>query len=73
MTKTLRKQRGIFELPARSGIWWICYLDQFGRTAKKRNCCIPKKKDRVREGRFFPKTTKSEVLFDEIGKDALNY
>lgn len=32
-----------------------------------------KRKTEVREGRFFPKTIKCEVLFDEIGRDALDY
>jgi integrase len=80
MARILRKQRGIFERPARSGIWWICYFDQFGRKHREKVgmkqsaiAAYQKRKTEVREGRFFPKVTKSEVLFDEIGKDALDY
>jgi integrase len=80
MVRTLKKQRGIFERPARSGIWWICYFDQFGRKHREKVgmkqsaiAAYQKRKTEVREGRFFPKASKSGVLFDEIGKDALDY
>ncbi len=26
-----RRERGIFERPAGSGIWWVCYFDEHGR------------------------------------------
>jgi hypothetical protein len=36
MVRTLKKQRGVFERPARSGIWWICYYDQFGKKHREK-------------------------------------
>src|SRR2546426_68771 len=30
MARIVKKKRGIFERPKGSGVWWICYYDQFG-------------------------------------------
>jgi hypothetical protein len=30
------KQRGIFEKQPGSGIWWICYFDQFGKKRREK-------------------------------------
>ena len=80
MAREIKKQRGIFERPKGSGIWWICYYDQFGRKHREkvglRQTAISayqKRKTEIREGRFFPKATKREILFEEIAKDALDY
>jgi hypothetical protein len=80
MTRNAKKHRGIFERPLGSGIWWICYFDRFGRKHREKVgmkqsaiAAYQKRKTEIREGRFFPKATRSEVLFDEIGKDALEY
>ena len=80
MSRPVKKHRGIFERPKANGIWWIRYADQFGREHREkvgmRQTAISlytKRKTEVREGIFFPKSTKREVLFDEIAKDALDY
>src|SRR5437773_12557135 len=36
MGRATKKQRGIFERPKGSGIWWICYFDQFGMKHRER-------------------------------------
>jgi hypothetical protein len=30
------KQRGVFEKLPGSGIWWICYFDQFGKKRREK-------------------------------------
>jgi len=30
MPRKPKKHRGLFERPVGSGIWWICYFDQYG-------------------------------------------
>ena len=79
MVRNGKKHRGVFERPAGSGIWWICYFDQFGRKHREKVgmkqsaiAAYQKRKTKVREGHFFPETVRREVLFDEIGKDALD-
>jgi integrase len=80
MVRSTKKHRGIFERPRGSGIWWICYFDQFGRKHREKVgmkqsaiAAYQKRKTEVREGHFFPEAVRREVLFDEIGKDALDY
>jgi hypothetical protein len=36
MARTAKKQRGIFERPQGSGIWWVCYYDQFGKKHREK-------------------------------------
>ena len=31
-----RHQRGIFERPRGSGIWWVCYFDENGRKHREK-------------------------------------
>jgi hypothetical protein len=80
MARPVKKQRGIFERPKGSGVWWICYFDQNGKKHREkvglRQTAISayrKRKTEVREGRFFPKVIKRETLFSEIAGDALEY
>lgn len=80
MARTVKKQRGVFERPKGSGVWWICYFDQFGKKHREKVglrqtaiCAYQKRKTEIREGIFFPKIIKREVLFDQIATDALDY
>src|SRR5262245_57320843 len=63
--KQPKKVRGVFERPAESGIWWICYFDQYGR--KHRECVGMKsaalkvyqqRKTEIRQGKFDPEDIK---------------
>jgi integrase len=67
------RDRGLFERPKGSGIWWIHYHDGDGR--KHREKVGPKglararymqRKTEIREGRYFPDTRGRAVLFDEL-------
>ena len=55
------KQRGIFEKRPGSGIWWICYFDQFGKKRREKagtkSVAIKlygKRKQQVLEGKKLP-------------------
>jgi hypothetical protein len=36
MARAVKKQRGVFERPKDSGVWWICYFDQFGKKHREK-------------------------------------
>lgn len=55
------RDRGIFERPKGSGIWWVRYPDNFGRIHREKvgpkglaKTVYAKRKVQVREGKFFP-------------------
>ena len=80
MARPVKKHRGVYEYPLGSGVWFICYFDQFRRRHREkiglRQTAISayqKRKTEIREGKFFPKTHKKEVTFAEIASDALVY
>jgi integrase len=63
--KEPKKDRGVFERPAESGVWWICYFDQYG--LKHRECVGMKstalkvyqqRKTEIRHGKFDPEDIK---------------
>jgi integrase len=65
--------RGLFERPARSGVWWIRYFDGDGR--ERREKVGPKalarkrymqRKTEIAEGRYFPNARRRAVLVDEL-------
>jgi integrase len=71
------KDRGIFERPKDSGIWWVRYADNFGRIHREKvgpkglaKDVYAKRKLEVREGRFFPENLKRrrEMLFKDMMK-----
>lgn len=73
------KQRGVFERPKGSGIWWARYLGSDGRIhrekagtwASARDLYIKRKKEAL-EGKKLPeKLRRATVIFSEIAKDAL--
>lgn len=74
MPKQMKKVRGVFERPKGSGIWWICYYDQYGR--KHRECVgmrsaaidvYQQRKTEIRQGKLVPEDVKKKhhnVLFN---------
>ena len=78
-TSGKRKERGIFERPVGSGIWWARYADQHGKIHREKvgpkslaRDVYRKRKTEVREGRFFPERIgKRDVLFEETVDDYL--
>jgi site-specific recombinase XerD len=64
MARPVKKQRGIFERPKCSGIWWIRYADQHGREHREKvgmkSTAIAKYQQRKTEIRF-DKFTPEEV------------
>ncbi|MFX0198538.1 MAG: hypothetical protein ACFFCW_20655, partial [Candidatus Hodarchaeota archaeon] len=71
----MRKDRGIFERPKGSGIWWVRYCDQYGRLHREKvgpkglaKTVYQKRKTEVREGKFFPEKAKRkrEMLFKDM-------
>jgi integrase len=75
------KQRGIFEKEPGSGIWWICYFDQFGKKRREKagtkSIAIKlygKRKQQVLEGKKLPEIfRKPSVDFGQLADDALAY
>lgn len=74
-----RRVRGVFERPRGSGVWWVRYHDEDGREHREKagpkglaNDLYQKRKNEVRERRFFPETIRHrEVLLSEIIDDYL--
>ena len=74
-----RRERGIFERPKDSGIWWVVYFDENGR--KHREKVGPKslalkvyrkRKNEIAERRFFPESIRRrEVLLSAMIDDYL--
>src|SRR5229473_6702361 len=75
------KQRGIFEKQPGTGIWWICYFDQFGKKRREKagtkSVAIKlygKRKQQVLEGKKLPENfRKPSVKFSQLLDDALAY
>ena len=74
-------QRGVFEKVPGSGVWWICYFDQFGKRRREKagtkSVAIKlygKRKQQVLEGRKLPELfRKPSVDFGGLIDDALAY
>jgi hypothetical protein len=76
MARKAGKDRGLFEHPVGSGIWWICYFDAFGRRHRERvgpkglaRKLYEKRKTEIREGRYFPPEHRRPIMFDELLED----
>jgi len=75
------KQRGIFQKKPGSGIWWVCYFDQFGKKHREKagtkSTAIQlyrKRKQYVLEGKKLPeKFRKPLFTFSQIAEDAVEY
>jgi len=70
------KDRGLFERPKRSGIWWIRYNDAIGHEHRERvgakglaRRLYEKRKTEIREGRYFPPENRRVILVREILDD----
>lgn len=74
-----RSVRGVFERPRGSGVWWVRYHDEHGREHREKagpkglaNDLYQKRKNEVRERRFFPETIRHrEVLLSDVIDDYL--
>lgn len=80
MARKGAKDRGLFERPKGSGIWWVCYFDAIGRRHREKigpkglaRKIYEKRKTEIREARYFPPDRHRVVLFDEIASDYLEY
>jgi integrase len=71
------KDRGIFERPKASGLWWVRYADNFGRIHREKvgpkglaKTVYQKRKTEVVEGKFFPENLRRrrEMLFSDMVK-----
>src|SRR5262245_47405214 len=74
-----RKSRGVFERPAGSGVWWVCYFDEHGRRHREKVGpkglalkVYQKRKNEIQERRFFPeRIRRREVLLADAIRDNL--
>jgi site-specific recombinase XerD len=71
------RTRGVFERPKGSGIFWIRYVDQFGKLHREKvgpkslaKAAYRKRKTEIREGKFFPEKIqrRREMLFHDMAK-----
>ena len=67
------KDRGLFERPNRSGIWWIRYIDSIGHEHRERvgakglaRRLYEKRKTEIREARYFPPEHRRVILVREM-------
>src|SRR5262249_2254092 len=68
-----RRQRGIFERPRGSGIWWVCYFDEHGRRHREKvgpkrlaEKVYQKRKTEIAEHRFFPERRREPLVREAI-------
>ena len=74
-----RRDRGIFQRPANSGIWWIRYADANGKIHREKagpkslaRQVYSKRKLQIREGKFFPETVRQrEAILRQAIEDYL--
>jgi integrase len=73
----MTRERGVFERPKGSGIWWIRYADQYGKLHREKvgpkslaRAAYQKRKTEIKEGKFFPERIrhKNEILFEDMIK-----
>src|SRR5262245_41971260 len=60
--KEPKKVRGVFERPKGSGIWWICYFDQYGRKHREKVGFKSAATKRYQQ-------RKTEILFDKFNPE----
>src|SRR5262245_9098372 len=71
-----KKQRGVYEHPKGSNVWWILYYDQFGKRHREKVgpkglaiTAYQKRKTEIREGKFLPEKVnerRQAVLFEDM-------
>jgi site-specific recombinase XerD len=74
-----RRQRGIFERPHGSGVWWVRYHDEYGREHREKVGpkglalkVYQKRKNEIQERRFFPERIRTrDVLLADMLSDYL--
>ena len=73
MARKNSKDRGLFEQPSGSGVWWICYFDAFGRRHREKagskgfaRRLYEKRKTEIREARYFPPERRKPLKFEEV-------
>ena len=74
------KDRGLFERPRGSGVWWIRYFDVSGREHREKvgakslaRRLYEKRKTDVREGRFFPPERRRQIFVRDVLDDYRRY
>jgi integrase len=73
------RERGVFERPTGSGIWWVCYFDEYRRKHREKVGSkslalkvYQKRKTEIAERRFFPeRIRKREILLKAAIDDYL--
>lgn len=80
MARPGAKDRGLFERPQGSGVWWVRYIDGEGREHREKvgpkglaRQVYEKRKTEIREGRFFPRERERRVYFSEVLEDYIAY
>ena len=76
-----KAERGLFEKPAGSGIWWIRYTDadgryrreSIGRSWKAASDLLAKRRTDAVVGKKMPELRSKGILFAEIADDAIAY
>ena len=78
MARKQGKDRGLFERPPGSGIWWVRYFDHHGREHREKigakglaRRVYEKRKTEIREGRFFAPKRPETVSFESIMSDSI--
>ena len=74
-----RRERGVFERPPDSGVWWVRYTDEHGRLHREKvgpkglaKKVYEKRKTEVAERRFFPERIRQrDVLLRDVITDYL--
>jgi len=71
-----KKQRGVYERPKGSNVWWILYYDQFGKRHREKVgpkglaiTAYQKRKTEIREGKFLPEKVnerRQAILFEAM-------
>jgi integrase len=76
MARKGSKDRGLFERPKDSGVWWIRYHDASGQERREKvgskalaRKLYEKRKTEIRERRYFPPERSPALLFDQILDD----
>jgi integrase len=81
MARAVKKERGVFERPKKSGVWWIRYADEFGRIHREKvgmksaaSEVYKQRKTEIRQGKFLSADIKNKhrnVLFAELIEDRM--
>jgi hypothetical protein len=71
-----KKQRGVYEHPKGSNVWWVLYYDQFGKRHREKVgpkglaiIAYQKRKTEIREGKFLPEKVnerRQAIFFEDM-------